>query len=187
MIALTAFAFQSCNSGTKDSKETADSLNKVKDTTSNTAETGGIAVEQSDSEFATKAATGGLAEVEFGKLALSKSTDPQIKSFAEMMVKDHGKANEELKKIAMAKNITLPVALDEEHQKKYDELSKLSGKDFDKEYAKTMVDGHKKTLDLMDKQAKDGKDVDLIAFAAGTSPIVKGHLDMIQKISDNIK
>lgn len=187
LIALVVFAFQNCSSGNKDSKETADSLNKAKDTSNNVAETGGIAVEESDSEFATKAAAAGLAEVEFGKMALSKGVNEQVKSFATMMVKDHGKANEELKRIAMAKNISLPMALDKDHQKKFDELSKLSGGDFDKAYVKAMVDGHKKTLDLMDKEAKDGKDVDLIAFAAATSPIVKGHLDMIQKISDNIK
>ena len=187
MIAIMAFTFQSCNSGPKDSKETADSLNKVKDTTSNVAVTGGIAVEKGDAEFATKAAVGGMAEVEFGKIALTKTADPQIKAFADMMVKDHGKANEELMTLATGKNITLPTALDEEHQKKFDELSKLSGKDFDKEYVKTMVDGHKKTLDLMDKEAKDGKDADLAAFASKTSPIVKAHLDMIQKIHDSMK
>lgn len=186
MIAIMAFTFQSCT-GPKDSKETADSLNKVKDTTSNVAVTGGIAVEKGDAEFATKAAVGGMAEVEFAKIALTKTVDPQIKAFADMMVKDHGKANEELMTLATGKNITLPTALDDEHQKKFDELSKLSGKDFDKEYVKTMVDGHKKTLDLMDKEAKDGKDVDLTAFAAKTSPIVKAHLDMIQKIHDSMK
>lgn len=187
LIAIMAFTFQSCNSGPKDSKETADSLNKVKDTTSNVAVTGGIAVEKGDAEFATKAAAGGMAEVEFGKIALTKTVDPQIKAFADMMVKDHGKANEELMNLATGKNITLPTVLDEEHQKKFDELSKLNGKDFDKEYVKIMVDGHKKTLDLMDKEAKDGKDADLAAFASKTSSIVKAHLDMIQKIHNSMK
>lgn len=187
VIAIMAFTFQSCNSGSKDSKETADSLNKVKDTTSNVAVTGGIAVEKGDAEFATKAAVGGIAEVEFGKIALTKTVDPQIKAFADMMVKDHGKANEELMNLATGKNITLPTVLDEEHQKKFDELSKLNGKDFDKEYVKIMVDGHKKTLDLMDKEAKDGKNADLAAFASKTSSIVKAHLDMIQKIHNSMK
>ncbi len=187
LVAFSALAFQNCNSASKDSKERADSLNKVKDTTSNIAATGGIAVNQTDSEFATKAAASGLAEVEFGKVALSKSTDARVKSFAEMMVRDHSKANQELQKIALNKNITLPTALDDEHQQQLDKLSKLDGKAFDKAYVKMMVDGHQQTLDLMDKEAKDGQDTDLVAFAAGTSPIVKGHLDTIRKIADSLK
>jgi putative membrane protein len=187
MIALAAFAFQACNNGNKDAKETADSVNKTKDTTTNTAQTGGIAVAEDDSKFATNAANGGLAEVALGKLALTKTTNASIKDFANMMVTDHGKANDELMALAKAKNITLPATVDEDHQKKMDDLTKKSGKDFDKAYVDAMVDGHNKTLDLMNNEAKDGKDAELKAFAAKTAPIVKMHLDAIKKIQDSMK
>ena len=104
-----------------------------------------------------------------------------------MMVKDHSKANDELMAIAKAKNITLPAAPDADHQKKLDDLSKLSGKDFDKAYVDAMVDGHKKTLDLMNMAAKDCKDSELKAFAAKTAPVVQMHLDAINKIHDSMK
>ncbi|MEJ5996297.1 DUF4142 domain-containing protein [Pedobacter sp. Du54] len=187
MIALAAFSFQSCNSENKDSKETADSLNESKDTTTNVAATGGIAVIEADAEFATKSAAAGMAEVELGKLALTKATNSQVKEFASMMVSDHGKANEELMAIATAKNITLPASLDEDHQKMWDELNAKTGTDFDKKYVDDMVNGHKKVVDLMEKQAKDGEDADLKAFAAKTAPIVKAHLDAIKKIQDSLK
>jgi putative membrane protein len=186
-ISVATFAFQGCNSGTKDAKETADSLNTVKDTATDVVATGGIAVEESDVEFATKAAVGGMAEVQFGNLAIQKTTNTQIKDFANMMVKDHGKANDELMAIATTKNITLPTMLDDEHQKKMSELSGRSGNDFDKTYVDAMVDGHKKTLKLMQDEAKDGKDADLRAFAAKTAPIVQSHLNMITKIHDGMK
>lgn len=186
-ISVAAFAFQGCNSGTKDAKDIADGLNAVKDTTTNVMSTGGIAVEESDAEFATKAAVGGLAEVEFGKLALKKTSNAQIKDFANMMVVDHGKANEELIAIAKMKNITLPGVLDDEHQKKMSELISKTGKDFEKAYVEAMVDGHEKTLKLMQDQAKDGKDSDLKAFASKTAPVVQTHLDLIKRIKDNMK
>jgi putative membrane protein len=186
MIVLAVFAFQGCNNE-KDSKETADSLNETKDSTTNAAATGGVAVGEDDSKFATEAAVGGMAEVELGKLALTKSSNAKVKEFADMMVNDHGKANEELKAIAMSKNITLPTMLDEPHQKKASDLGALTGRDFDKKYVDEMVDGHQKTFDLMDKEAKDGMDAELKAFAAKTAPIVKAHLDMIKKIQDSMK
>ena len=187
MIAVAAYAFQGCNNTPKDAKENADSLNKTKDTTKNTAATGGIAVTADDSKFATDAANGGMAEVALGKLAQTKATNAQVKSFADMMVTDHTKANDELAAIAKAKNITLPAAPDADHQKKLEDLSKLSGKDFDKAYVDAMVDGHKKTLDLMQNAAKNCADADLKAFAAKTAPIVQTHLDAINKIHDSMK
>jgi putative membrane protein len=186
-LALAIMAGQGCSNGSKDAKENADSLNTVKDTTSNVAETGGIAVDEMDAKFATTAANGGMAEVELGKLALQKSANAKVKDFATMMVNDHGKANEELMSIAKTKNITLPPDIDEDHKKKADELSKKTGSDFDKDYVAAMVDGHKKTLKLMQDQAKDGKDAELKAFAEKTAPIVQAHLDMINKIHDSLK
>ena len=187
MIALSAYALQGCNNASKDAKQSADSVNKTKDTTTNVAATGGIAVNADDAKFATTAAAGGMAEVEIAKLALTKTANDQIKSFANMMVTDHGKANDELMGIAKTKNITLPAALDADHQKKMDDLSKKSGKDFDKAYVDAMVDGHKKTLDLMNNEAKNGADADLKAFAAKTAPTVQMHLDAINKIQDSMK
>lgn len=68
-----------------------------------------------------------------------------------------------------------------------DDLTKLTGKDFDKAYVDAMVDGHKKTLDLMKDEAKDGKDAELKGFAAKTAPVVQTHLEAINKIHDSMK
>jgi putative membrane protein len=132
-----------------------------------------------DTAFANKAAVSGLAEVALGKMAASKGTSSEIKNFGNMMVKDHGAANQELMTIAQKKNITLPTGLDAEHQAKSDSLSKLSGKDFDKAYAKVMVEGHSKTLGIMNNEATGGQDADLKAFAKKTAPIVQ-HENTVQ-------
>ncbi len=187
VMAISALAFQACNGGNKDAKENADSLNRTKDTTSNIAATGGIAVEEADAKFTTQAAVGGMAEVELGKMALEKSSNPQVKEFATMMVKDHGMANTELTAIAKQKNITLPSTVDDEHKKKMEDLSKKTGADFDKAYVSAMVDGHKSTLKLMEDESRDGKDADLKSFATKTAPIVQSHLVMINKINDSMK
>ena len=181
---MAGFAFQSCNNSHKDAKDAADSVNKVKDTTTHAAETGGIAVDKDDAKFATDAANGGMAEVELGKLALKKTHIASLRKFAQMMVDDHGKANDELKAIAQKKNITLPDAVDNDHRQKMADLEKKQGKDFDKAYVDVMIDGHKKTLDLMEKEAKDGKDTDLKTFAEKTAPTVKMHLEAIKRIHD---
>jgi putative membrane protein len=186
LISASAITFASCNSN-KDAKQTADSVNKTKDTTSNAMNTGGIAVTNDDAKFATSAAVGGMAEVALGKLALEKTANAKIKEFATMMVADHGKANSELMALAKTKNITLPDSVDADHKKKMADLTAKKGTDFDKAYVDAMIDGHKSTLDLMNNEAKDGKDADLKSFAGKTAPTVQMHLDAIKKIHDSMK
>jgi putative membrane protein len=187
MIAFGVYALSGCNNASKDAKQSADSINKTKDTTTNTAATGGIAVTSDDAKFATTAAGGGMAEIQLSKLAGQKSTNAKIKDFAAMMVTDHSKAGDSLAMIAKNKNITLPTALDADHQKKYDDLSKMSGADFDKAYVKIMVDDHEGALKLMQDEAANGKDADLKAFAGKTATTVQMHLDVINKINKGMK
>ncbi len=188
LLAMGALAFQSCGSNTKnDSAANADSANYTKDTTTNAAETGGIAVVNDDAEWAVKAANGGMTEVEFSKLAQTKGTNAKVKEFADMMVKDHGGANEKLMELAKKKNITLPTTIGADEQKELADLQTKSGADFDKAYVDAMVKGHKDAADLFEKGSKDAKDADLKAFATETLPVIKGHLQAIEAIQKGLK
>jgi putative membrane protein len=183
IAAAAAGLIQACSGNHKESS--ADSATTDSATVTVATDSSGTAL--ADTTFANKAAIGGMAEVALGKMAVAKGTDGQVKKFGDMMTMDHGKANAELKTIATGKNIALPAGLDAEHQAKGDSLSKLSGKDFDVAYTKAMVEGHKKTLSLMQSEAAGGKDADLKAFAAKTAPIVQMHLEEILKIQSSLK
>ncbi|WPU94551.1 DUF4142 domain-containing protein [Mucilaginibacter sabulilitoris] len=186
MFVLSAWMFQACNNAAKtDSKESADSTNEVKDTTTTGAT--GIAVDEGDAKFATDAANGGMAEVAVGKVAEQKAVNQKVKDFAAMMVKDHSKANDELMAIAKAKNITLPAAPSDDKQKELADLSAKSASDFDKAYVDAMVDGHQKTIAMFEDAAKNCKDAELKAFATNTLPIIKGHLAEIEAIKKGMK
>ncbi|WP_285056003.1 DUF4142 domain-containing protein [Pedobacter ginsengisoli] len=187
MISGVMFALQSCsNSGsttdTSDTSEMAADSMAAADTVSMAP-----APVSADTAFTSKAAIGGMAEVELGKLAQEKASNAKVKDFASMMVKDHGKANEELKAIASSKNILLPATLDQEHKTKLEELKLKSGADFDKAYAAAMVAGHQKTLTLMEDGSANLKDAELKGFAARTAPVVKHHLDLINSIQSELK
>jgi putative membrane protein len=186
LLSIVAFSFQACNSEPKDSKELADSLNEMADS-SNTGDSV-IAMEapKDDAEFTTEAAIGGMAEVEFSKLALTKTSNGKVKDFATMMVNDHGKANEDLMAIAKSKSISIPLVLDDKHQKDLDDLSKKTDSDFDKKYVDHMIDNHQKTEKLLKDQGKDGTDPELKAFANKTLPIVQAHLETIKNIKKSM-
>ena len=140
-----------------------------------------------DTKFAVAAANGGLLEVQLAKLAQTKSVTPKVLAFAKMMVDDHSKANKELMAIAGTKTITLPAILDNKTQKDYDDMAKLSKAEFDKAYTDYMVKDHKEDIDEFQKEADNGKDAELKAFAAKHVPILKHHLEMAQQASDAVK
>jgi len=131
-----------------------------------------------DNTFATKAAQGGLAEVQLGNLAKDKASSADVKSFGERMVTDHSKANDELKQIASKKGITLPTTMDSKSQATYDRLSKLSGADFDRAYMKDMVADHRTDVSEFKRESERGADADFKQFAAKTLPTLEEHQKM---------
>src|SRR6185503_1782374 len=112
----------------------------------------------------TKIGEVGTAEVELGKLALQKTQRDDVKKFAQQMVDDHTKAGDELKALAMRKNISWPADLDAEHKALKDRLSKLSGAAFDQAYTQAMVDGHRKVAAEFRTETTSGADAEVKAW-----------------------
>jgi putative membrane protein len=144
-------------------------------------------VPAADKSWAQKAAVGGMAEVELGKLAQQKASNAQVKQFGAHMAEDHSKANSELQQIASSKGLALPTDLDATHKGKMAKMEKLSGAQFDRAYMSEMVADHKKDVAEFRKQSTSGKDSDLKAFAAKTLPTLEDHLKMAQSTDAAVK
>lgn len=138
-----------------------------------------------DKNFYKQAASGGMAEVEAGKLAQDKGTSEAVKRFGARMVQDHGAANEKLMGIASQKDVTLPKTLDPKHQAAQKRLQAKSGATFDSAYIQTQIADHKAMASLMERQIKSGKDAEAKAYATETLPVVKEHLQMLQNMKSN--
>ena len=139
------------------------------------------------SDFLTKAASGGMLEVQLGQMAQQKGISQRVKDFGLMMIRDHTKNNEEMKSIAQQKGITLPQTLSDDHQKHYDELSKEKGNDFDKAYIDMMVSDHKGDIDEYKDASEKVTDPAIKAFAKNTIPVLQMHLDSITAIKESMK
>ena len=144
-------------------------------------------VPSGDKKFVTEAAEGNLAEVELGKLASEKAANDAVKQFGQRMVGDHGKANEELAKLAQDKGVSTPSGLDSKHQKLRDRLAKLSGAAFDRAYVDEMVKDHRQDVKEFQREADKGKDPDVKAWAAKTLPTLQDHLKQVENIQTQMK
>jgi len=144
-------------------------------------------VSSGDQEFMDKVLQGGMEEVQMGGIATVKAQNVEVKAFAQTMINDHSRANNELRDLAKQIGVTPVGGTNSEQQKEMAELSKLSGAAFDKEYVKKMVEAHEKDVAEFQKQADSGTDGNLKKFAAETLLKLKMHLEMIKKIQDKIK
>lgn len=149
--------------------------------------TGNVDRAKSDSAFVLAAADGGMLEARLGELALTKALSPEVKSFAQSMVADHGKANEELKILASNANISIPEILSPSSQEKYDAIAKKDGEDFDRAYAEAMVADHKETIETFYVEAHKGSESEIGDWAEAMVPILEHHLMMAKKMYDVVK
>lgn len=129
-------------------------------------------------EFVMAALRDGLLEVEAGKLAQTKASDPSVKKYAGMMVEHHGKANDELAALARSHNLEVPSTLSDEGSKKLEDLREEEMEDFDEKYIEMMVDAHQDAVDLFEKQMKrNDDDPQLQQWASKTLPTLRTHLE----------
>ena len=143
---------------------------------------GAFAAQDSD-DFVEDASAKGVAEVEAGKLAQEKGSSADVKSFADMMVKDHTAANEKLKSIAAAKNLEVSDSAELMDKAKAMILELRSSKSFDQAYANNQVKAHEATIALFEKEASEGKDAELKAFATATLPTLQAHLEKAKALA----
>jgi putative membrane protein len=141
----------------------------------------------SDQTFVTKAAKGGLAEVNLGRIAMQRASNPEVKQFGQRMVTDHTKANQELIAIANKKSIKLPPTMSKEDEMLANKLAASQGSTFDQMYMKHMVEDHKKDVALFENQAQHGQDADIKAFASKCLPTLREHLKMAEQVCAKVE
>jgi putative membrane protein len=140
-----------------------------------------------DYKFAIAAYRANTSEINLGQLAAQKATDPAVRQFAQRMVTDHTRANQQLNQLLSQKGVTVPSETSSTEEREIDRLQKLSGVDFDKAYMEHMVKDHKKDVKEFERAADKTTDTDLKAFAANTLPILQDHLKMAQDLETTVK
>jgi putative membrane protein len=104
-----------------------------------------------------------------------------VREFAQRMVTDHTKANQELTTIATAKGLAPPKNLDSEHQAHLKMLREKNGAEFDKAYSEHMKMDHSKAISLFEGASRSD-DSSVAGFAKKTLPTLKEHKQLAQKL-----
>ena len=134
--------------------------------------------------FLTVASIGNLQEASAGQLAAQKGKRADVRNFGQMMVKDHGQAEQQLLQLAKKRGYNIPAAATGGIQP--DLNLKNAGDNFDKLYVHGMLSGHRSTVNMFQSYATIGKDPAVRAFAQQMLPTLKTHLTAIITIDKEL-
>jgi len=139
--------------------------------------------------FLNKAIEINSAEVQLGRLAAIKTENDHVKTYANMLVKDHSAALERLQHLQAGNRAgkSSNVTLSSEHEKLRTRLSGLGGAEFDREYIGAMVAGHREAVVLFEKQISlSATPADINKAAREMLPTIKQHLEQAEQIQKGL-
>ena len=139
---------------------------------------------QADQTFLENAVQGSYAEIEGSQLALEKSKSPEVRQFAERMIKDHGKMVKDASRLATDKGLTSPDGPSIMQLAEITTLKALTGGAFDAMYVNRIgVASHEATVEMFEKASKEAQDPDVKALATDALPKLREHLQMAQDLN----
>lgn len=146
---------------------------------------GESALPEDDQDFLENAIQGSYAEIEGSQLALEKTEDPEVRKFAEHMIKDHGQMVKEASKLATEKGLTPPDGPSALQVTEITALKALTGGAFDAMYVNRVgVAAHESTVEMFEEATRELEDPDLKAMAEKTLPKLLQHLEMARALNE---
>jgi putative membrane protein len=153
-----------------------------------TASTSSPSEQSVTDSYVQKAAASDQFEIQSSRIASQKSGNPDVKTFAQMMIHDHTKSTAKMSAAVKSDGLTPPAAaLDPVHDEQLQSLQKASGPAFDRLYMDMQVKGHTQALQLHRSYSQFGDDAKLKAVAAEIVPVVSHHLDEAKRIAGAVQ
>ena len=145
-----------------------------------------------DAAFVQEQLAVATAEIDLGKLAQQRSRHPQVLRYARLMVNDHQAAGDELKHIAKAADANRATGEDvtrtqAAHLEAREELSRLSGHEFDKRYMDRMIEDHEKAMSEVETKSQGADDARVRQWAEKALPKIREHLEQARAIREVLK
>jgi putative membrane protein len=137
---------------------------------------------ESQALFAVNAADLALTDAAISKLAATNASSAEIKNFAKMLADEQEKNYVELKTLSDKMNTTIPAAMSERNQEKYNTLSKLKGHDFDHAYSAYLKQSYKENIALYQNEADKGSKADYKKWSAQKLPALKTQQAKAEKL-----
>lgn len=131
--------------------------------------------------FLRAAIQGNYSEVSLGRMIQRQASTQEVRSFGSMLVGDHSKGLQQAQAIADRMRLRIPATLTPEARREQRRLQRLSGRAFDSEVRRYMIEDHQNDIALFRAQVRSG-DRATAAYAAATIPVMQHHLSMARSL-----
>jgi putative membrane protein len=127
------------------------------------------------------------AEVNMGRLAQERAANPQVREFAQTMVREHEEALRELRQIAAQHNVEIERRdeMPREHRNVHERLTERSGAEFDREFVEWAIDKHEDAINDLEGKM-DSDNAALRQWASQTAPKLRQHLAHAQNLQQTL-
>ena len=122
-------------------------------------------------------------EIRTSQLALEKTSNPEVKEYAQKMIQEHTESTQQLTRLASQRGVTLPGTPNSFQQAVIDQLTPLTGTQFDRAYLAAQTNGHMLTVAVFQTEVGQGKDQDIQNFASQLLPTIAGHYQMASQMN----
>jgi putative membrane protein len=138
---------------------------------------------EQDRSFIQELAQGNRVEVQLGRIAVQRATNPEVKEFAQRMIDDHSKLQSRLETFAAGRNMRLPSSTTAEQQNLVSRLQGLSGSEFDRQYITTMLEEHRNDVAKVQQHMTATQDPAVQELARDTLPILENHIRIAENVA----
>jgi putative membrane protein len=156
------------------------------------AAAGALAQGVNDAQIASIVVTANQVDIDAGKLALSTSSNDEVKKFAQRMITDHTGVNQSAVELVTKLKVTpqdnpTSQALKAGGEANLANLKTLKGAAFDKAYVDHEVVYHQQVIDAVDKTLiPSAKNEELKALLVKVRPAFVAHLDHAKMIQSSM-
>ena len=128
-------------------------------------------------------------EIDMGKMAQSRGSSDGVKKFGDTLVKDHTDADKKVADLASSQNVTLedPMMMTDKERKIQRKLESLNGSDFDRAFAKDMVDDHEKDIAMLKAAQPKIQGTPTGELVAQLLPVLESHRDSAKGLVSTLK
>ena len=184
-VAIAALMFVSCNEARRGNDS---NLNETRNEAADEANTDKFAgKKQRDANFVFEVVASNYGEIKLAELANQRSRNAEVKEISQKLLTDHTGSLNEIKTLAQAKAISVPVEETEGSKRKLENMAEESGDAFDRAWVKEMLDRHEDSIDKFEKRLEDTRDAELKAFIEKTLSVLKHHRDELEACQERLR
>lgn len=128
-----------------------------------------------DSDFLVEAANTNLLLTTLSSRAAQEGYARVVVDFATSALADHQRMQDDLKKLAKDKKMSLPTSMSDQYQQTVNRLTTSDKRSFDREYLNVSENIHERTIRVFEEAALNANDSNIRAFAAAKLDMLRAH------------